>query len=135
MRLMTTILILFAAHCAHAATAVEVARSLVDAFNAQDADGMAQLVTEDFELYYFDAEGQAGLAIEGPEALRREMRGYFEAYPDVRSEVVQVVEGPVFVAFREQIVGGGSSLAVYEVQGGKVRRAWYYPAAPPESDD
>jgi hypothetical protein len=38
------------------------------------------------------------------------------------------VNGPRFVSFREQIVGGKSSLAVYEVEAGLIRRVWYYPA-------
>ena len=60
------------------------------------------------------------------------MDTYFAARPSVRSVISGVVDGPVFVAFREQIVGGASSLAVYEVHNGLIRRAWYFPAENPE---
>lgn len=107
---------------------IEVAESLLAAFNAHDPAGMASLVTDDFELFYIDAEGRAGLATTGPEALRLEMAAYFDALPGVRSEIEGAIPGTRYVAFRERIVGGDSSLAVYEVEGDRVRRAWYYPA-------
>jgi hypothetical protein len=56
------------------------------------------------------------------------MREYFVPRPEVRSTIVGAVNGPRFVSFREQIVGGKSSLAVYEVEAGLIRRVWYYPA-------
>ena len=111
-----------------ARAAVAVARSLVDAFNAHDPAAMVALVTADFELYYVDADGTAEKALTGRDELSVEMTRYFAAHPDVRSKVGSAVEGPAFVAFREQIVGVSSSLAVYEVRQGLVRRAWYYPA-------
>ena len=115
---------------AGAPTALAVATALVDAFNDHDPVAMARLVTKDFELYYFDEHGVAGRALQGPEALMAEMKGYFAARPSVRAEIVGAVDGPVFVSFREQIVGGQSALAVYEVRNGLIRRVWYYPAEP-----
>lgn len=110
--------------------AVATARALVDAFNRHDPAGMAARVAPDFELYYVDDAGRAELAVEGPEALAAEMTEYFRARPQVRSEIEGLVPGGRFVAFRERIVGGDSSLAVYEIDRGRVRRAWYYPAEP-----
>ena len=109
-------------------TALETAKKLHAAFNQHDAAAMALLVANDFELYYVDNAGAAALAVRGPEQLRKEMSGYFTHNPDVKSEMVDVVDGPAFVAFREQVVGGSSSLAVYEVRDGLVKRVWYYPA-------
>lgn len=111
-------------------SALEVAERLVDAFNRHDPSAMAELVADDFELYYVDDQGQAALAITGPEALEREMTAYFAANPEVASEIRGRVDGPVYVSFREQIVGGASSLAVYEVRDGEIQRVWYYPAEP-----
>lgn len=127
---------IFAAETATTTTATEaitprvVVNQLIEAFNAHDPAAMAALVSEDFELYYFDEHGVAGLAIEGPEQLKAEMISYFAMRPDVQSEIAAVVDGPVFIAYREQIVGGNSSLAVYEVRNLKVRRTWYYPEEP-----
>lgn len=89
---------------------------------------MAALATDDFELYYVGEDGVAELATRGATALRDDMVAYFAARPTVRSRVTGSIGGRRFVAFREQIVGGASSLAVYEVVGARVRRAWYYPA-------
>lgn len=104
------------------------ARALVDAFNRHDPEAMAALVSSDFELYYVDDKGAAALALRGPEQLAEEMRGYFSQRPDVRSTMTGTIDGPTFVAFREQIVGGRSSLAVYEVREGRIQRVWYFPA-------
>lgn len=125
---------LFAIACAPAsgqrASPVAAAEALLAAFNDHDADGMAELVTDDFELYYMGEDGTAALAVTGPEALRAEMTSYFTAQPGVRSEFRGVIDGARFVAFREHIVGGASSLVVYEIADGRVRRAWYYPEEP-----
>ncbi|MEM6701961.1 MAG: nuclear transport factor 2 family protein [Acidobacteriota bacterium] len=110
--------------------ALEVAQQLVEAFNRHDPEAMAALVANDFELYYVGDDGKASLALTGPEALEKEMTGYFEAVPNVESKITDQVRGEAFVSFREQIVGGASSLAVYEVREGKIRRVWYYPAEP-----
>lgn len=109
-------------------TALAAAHALIAAFNRHDPAAMAALVTPDFELYYVDDTGQAELSVQGRDALAAEMEGYFAQRPQVRSEVSGAIDGPAFVSFREQIVGGASSIAVYEVREGLVRRAWYYPA-------
>lgn len=108
--------------------ALAVATRLVEAFNQHDPAAMAALVTGDFELYYVDESGVASLGIQGAEQLAAEMTSYFAARPTVRSTISAAIDGPVFVSFREQTVGGQSSLAVYEVRDGLIRRAWYFPA-------
>jgi hypothetical protein len=110
-----------------APSALSVAEALVEAFNQHDPDAMADLVTKDFELFYFK-EGKAELAVAGREALAAEMTDYFKSRPDVESEITERIGGQIHVTFREQIIGGASSLAVYEVRDGLIRRAWYYPA-------
>lgn len=108
--------------------ALAVATQLVEAFNQHDPAAMAALVTSDFELYYVEEGGVASLGTQGAEQLAAEMTSYFAARPTVRSTISAAIDGPVFVSFREQIVGGQSSLAVYEVRDGLIRRAWYFPA-------
>ena len=97
---------------------------------------MAALVSDDFELYYVSG-GDTTLGLRGPEALRAEMTEYFRGLPDVRSEALDTLVSGSFVAFRERVrwPGNGaektqSSLAVYEVREGSIRRVWYYPAEP-----
>ena len=109
-------------------SARSVVEALLAAFNQHDPAAMAALVTTDFELYYIDDQGVAELSLRGPDGLRAEMTGYFANRPNVRSRIAGVVDGPVFVSFREQVVGGQSSLAVYEVRAGLIKRVWYFPA-------
>ena len=118
----------YASTRAEGGSAMKAAHALVEAFNEHDAAAMAALVSEDFELYYVDDKGASELAVTGPEQLQQSMTGYFKHQPKVRSEVVASVDGPVYVSFREQIVGGQSSLAVYEVRDEKIKRVWYFPA-------
>ena len=77
---------------------------LIEAFNDHDAGRMAGWVTEDFELYYV-TDGKAELATTGPEQLQGEMTSYFRALPTVQS-----------------------SIAVYELEGDRIKRVWYFPA-------
>ncbi len=105
-----------------------VAEALVDAFNRHDPEAMAALVTPDFELYYVIEGGVAELATRGSAQLLAEMKAYFADRPSVQSTMSGAIDGPVYVSFREQIVGGQSSLAVYEVREGLIKRVWYYPA-------
>jgi hypothetical protein len=105
-----------------------VAVALLEAFNHHDPQAMTELVSEDFELFYFDSTGHAELAARGREQLGTQMIEYFETRPAVKSFITGSIAGPNFVAFREQIAGGQSSLAIYEIREQLVRRAWYYPA-------
>lgn len=108
--------------------ALSAAEALVDAFNQHDPEAMAALVSPDFELYYVDEEGVPDLAIQGPDQLTTKMTAYFTSRPSVQSTIAAAIDGPVYTSFREQIVGGQSSLAVYEVRDGLIKRVWYYPA-------
>ncbi len=73
-----------------------IVRDLYDAFNDHDLDRGVALVSEDFELVDFAAEGQA---FRGPEGLRQWLQIFLTAAPDAKVEVTNVVgagEGWVF---------------------------------------
>ena len=112
--------------------AAEIVEDLVSAFNAGDADAMAGMVAEGFELFYVGDDGKPVVGASGREPFREQMKQYFTSFPDVRSRADHMVPGPIYVSYREQIVegpgAGTSSVAVYEVRDGLIRRAWYYPA-------
>jgi steroid delta-isomerase-like uncharacterized protein len=67
-----------------------VIKALFDAFNEQDFDRAATLVTEDFELvdYAF------GLTFRGPAGLLQWFQGFVTAGPDARAQLLKtIVEG------------------------------------------
>lgn len=111
--------------------AMDVVQPFFEAWNAHSAGGMADLVADDFELFYFTEKGVAELQLTGPEALRAAMTDFFKQQPEAHSTIIGRVDGQRFIAFREQVNGGDSAIAVYEVEGDRLQRAWYYPAEPP----
>ena len=73
-----------------------IVRNLYDAFNDHDLDRAAAMVSEDFELVDFAAEGQA---FRGPEGFRQWLQVFLTAAPDAKVELTNVVaagEGWVF---------------------------------------
>lgn len=100
---------------------------LLEAFNAHDPERMGQVVADDVEVFYVAEDGAAELGTRGRAQLVAEMTDYFQALPDVQSEVEAMISGNTYVSLRERIVGGDASLAVYEVRDGRIQRVWYYP--------
>jgi outer membrane protein assembly factor BamB len=112
----------------------EVVEGLLQAFNDHDVDAMATFVADDVQ--WLAVQG-AEIAVEadGKEALVAGMKGYFASIPKARSEAEGTFVSGRYVTVRERAywtVDGEdrsqSSLAVYEVEDGKVLRVWYYPA-------
>lgn len=102
-------------------------------FNMHSPDEMARNVTDDIE--WFNVAG-AAISVEanGKQALLEGMRGYFESMRDVRADIEATLPNLPFVATRERVYWqtddgerSQASLAVYELQGDKVRRVWYFP--------
>ncbi len=65
-----------------------IVRNLYDAFNDHDLDRAAAMVSEDFELVDFAADGQA---FRGPEGFRQWHQIFLTAAPDAKVEVTNVV--------------------------------------------
>ena len=113
--------------------------SYVDHFNSRDLDALLALAHEDVEWLSVNG-AEVTVETRGKEALRASLTSYFASCPSCRStvEVYQSV-GPYVstVEHAEWKTGAGetkrqSSLAVYELADGLVRRVWYYPAVAPE---
>ena len=81
-----------------------VIRDLFDAFNDRDLDRSDAMVSEDFELVDFAADGQV---FRGPQGFRQWHQIFLTAVPDAKAELTNVVaageEGWVFI---EQIARG-----------------------------
>ena len=110
-------------------------RAFTEAFSRHDVEAMLALASPEVE--WLSVEG-AAVAVEakGAVALRTSMARYFADVPTARSVVEDAVVNGAFVAVRERAswkAKDGSqrsqaALAVYELEGGKVRRVFYYPA-------
>jgi steroid delta-isomerase-like uncharacterized protein len=77
-----------------------VVRNVFDAFNDHDLDRIATMVSEDFELVDFAADGQA---FRGPEGFSQWHQIFLTAVPDATVELTNAVgageEGWVFAEF------------------------------------
>jgi hypothetical protein len=109
----------------------------VAAFNAKDLDAMMGTVARD--LVWMSVSGESLTDVgRGVEAFRRMIAGYFRAVPSARSELLTIDATGPWVTTHERTrwdaspadVGGQTSLVVYEVRDGVIRRAWFYPSLP-----
>lgn len=122
-----------------AATPFELINTWVDHFNTRNLDGLLALAHDDVE--WLTVTG-AEITVEtrGKEALRASLTSYFASCPSCRSTVEVYQTLGVYTSTVEhaewQTRSGEtkrqSSLAVYEMADGLVRRVWYYPAVAPE---
>lgn len=111
-----------------------IVEQFIAAYNAHDVEAMLALVHPTVQWLSVDG---AAVAVEadGAETLGEAMSGYFAALPSSRSTAEAIMEAGHFVSVweRAQWESNGEtrtqrSLAVYEVEEGKIRRVWYYPA-------
>lgn len=105
----------------------------IAAFNSHDVEAMLQLTHADVQWLYIH-EDTLMLEANGVAALEKAMRGYFSMIPSAHSTVEAKMEAGEFVSVWERVRWEGkngektqSSLAVYEVKEGLIRRVWYYP--------
>ena len=140
LRLLLPIL-LFAAPAALAQDAAPTNRAVLDAFieafNAQDVDAMADLVSDDVQVVYLGVSG-VDSRVDGVDRLTRSMQVYFRDLPSARSEVLSVIEDGNRLAVRERASWTSASgearsqtaLSVYRIRGGLIAAVWYFPATP-----
>ena len=115
----------------------QVVERFLDAYNRHDVEAMLALAHP--EIQWLSVAGEK-VAVEtsGASALGEALVGYFASLPSARSTIEGILPSGRFVSVWERAhwlakSGGArsqSSLAVYEVEGGKVRRIWYYPVQP-----
>ena len=118
-------------------TPVAVVREYVAAFNAKDLGAMMGKVASD--VVWMSVSGDSLTDVgRGVDAFRQLIAGYFRAVPSARSELITIDATGPWVTTHERTrweaspggVGGQTSLVVYEVRSGLIRRAWFYPSLP-----
>lgn len=113
---------------------VYVVNGLVSAFNAHDPDAMRRYWHDD--VAWIELSGnESRILTSNADDLHAEMVSYFEAFPDVFSSLDRVsvngdfVTGVEYAVWREDGERRAqSSIVVYEIVDGRVKRFWYYPA-------
>ena len=111
-----------------------VVRAYVAAFNVKDLDAMIGQGAPDLE-WMSVAGDSVVVGGRGASAFRQLLAGYFREVPSARSELMAVHVTGAWVTTHEQTrwtvsasgVSGQSSVVVYEVRDGLVRRVWFYP--------
>ena len=113
--------------------AEKVVRSFVDAYNRHDIPGLLTLADPDIEWLSVEAD-TVRAETRGRDALGRSLTSYFKQFPTSQSTIDSVVSNGPWVAARERAEWtdktgprSQSSLSVYEIHDGRVRRVWYYP--------
>lgn len=114
---------------------IGVVRAYIEAFNQHNIPALAERVAPDF-VWFNVTSDRATVEVKGRDSLRKNLSSYFENTPNVRSEIEGILAAGAYVSFRERatwnaLLGQRSqtALAVYEVKGGLITRAWYYPSA------
>lgn len=114
--------------------AEQVVRQYMAAYNQQDVQATLAFLAD--EITWFSVQGDSvSVQARGRAAFESFLGKYFANNPTSRSEVEQaLVLGP-FVSIIERASWKAksgdqsqASLAVYEVQDGKIRRVWYHAA-------
>lgn len=118
-----------------ASVAVQAVRGQVAAFNRQDLAALVAGVSPD--IVWYDVSGDSlRVVVMGRAAFEEAMGSYLAQLPSVRSAIDGIAVSGGLVSFREEVtweVGNGetrtqSTIGVYDVRDGLIRRAWYFPA-------
>lgn len=124
-----------AAQCAPQGPQKQV-RRFIAAFNAQDSDAMLALTHADIEWHSVDGD-RLSTETRGREQLRAFLKGYFKSCPSCRSKLTKISHTATRVSAVEvaswQTSNGRKtqrSLSIYELDGGLIRRVYYFSAEP-----
>lgn len=107
----------------------DVARAMIEAYNAQDVDKYVSYMTDDA----CEANYRGDVVREGKEGTRSGLAAAFARWPENRAEIVEAQEIGNYVVFREHVTRGpatdGSDLvapfdviAIYTFEGDKCAR-------------
>ncbi len=114
-------------------TILEVFNDQIKAFDAKDIDRLVDNVSQDFKYYYVTAD-ELILEVEGKEKFRESMQQYFAADMKVNSVVESYIIQGNKISFKEVVTYtnkegkrvSASSMGVYQIVDGKIKRSWYF---------
>lgn len=113
---------------------VEIVRTFTQAFNQRKIEALLSLVAADVQ--WLNVSGnKTEVEVDGKPALEKWVRGYFKSCPSCRSELTSLMAAGTHVTVYERArweaksgPQSQTSLGVYEVRAGLIRRVWYFPA-------
>jgi len=121
--------------CTKAASPHPVILAHTEAFNAKDVPAMERVEHPDIE--WFSVNGSdISTEVAGRDNLAEMMTGYFESSPSVTAtlrdwslngDYISVIETAAWTT-KDGKEKSQSSLSVYQLEDGLIRRVWYYPA-------
>ncbi|GLQ22711.1 hypothetical protein GCM10007853_05850 [Algimonas ampicilliniresistens] len=123
--------------CQQAAEPHPVIVAHVDAFNARDFDAMSSVEHPEIEWIRV-LESDVRVDISGRDTLAKILRDYTASTPDVagalrdwsiNGDYVSVTETATWTA-TDGSRKAQSTLTVYQLEDGLIRRVWYYPSVP-----
>ena len=116
-----------------AAGPLEQVEGLTAAFNAHDIDAMTAFLAEDVEWLAISGH-EITVEASGKSGLAQAMTDYFKNVPSARSEIEGSFVSGSYVVVRERALWkqqgqerSQSSLAVYQLADGLIKRVWYFP--------
>lgn len=109
----------------------DLAARQLDAYNAHDIDAFAACYAADVEVFRLPS---GEVVASGREDLRARWGDLFRKVPGRRARLLGRVASGAFVVDHEGVSDGPgtperSALAIYEVEGGLIRRVWFPPPA------
>ncbi len=112
-----------------------IVSAYVEAYNTRDLAAMEALMHPQIQWIAVE-NGKSVVAADGREELAAQMKSYLASPTATNSTLDNAAVSGRFVAVKETAHWKGangrdasqSSIAVYELDGGLVRRVWYYPA-------
>ena len=120
----------------------QLARELVDAFNAADMSRMRALLADDLKAFVTNAQGDVD-EVDGPDEYLRRIEAMDLARASFRLNLTQVVsirEGLVMVMVEVNAARGDKRLHNHAahllfIRGGRIGEWWMVEALPAESDE
>jgi len=130
--LITSILVVFACTAFAQSEILNVLDDQLEAFNDGDIDRLCNNISEDF-IWYSVTEDSMYIEAQGVKAFRKGMKSYYIQFKGVKSEIVAYTISGNRVSFTEKITfydkngeKTRSSIGVYQIDDGKITRAWYF---------
>jgi len=104
----------------------------IQAFNKKDLNSLVENVTNDF-VWFYVTDNSIEKEVSGKDAFKKTMAAYFQDFNETKASISEIIQSGIFITFKETVNWGTnnqvqSSIAVYQFEGNKISRVWYFPS-------